>query len=181
MESSKLMIPRKLLAGFCLMFFLGACGMGDFNEGKVKNIIEGSPMKMDAEYVTLTPAQVDCGAKEDLWDVPIQTGARSAARLTSKGRDLKFSDDVSIGDMRLPYVQIRGDFMLAVAELTTMKDGPEKETKLVETKLGAIIQHSCFPNPLPMMGVRHGKFSQQDSPVLFFRYNNGWQVEKLVH
>jgi len=40
--------------------------------------------------------------------------ADKQARVTSKGQGLKFSDDVMIGEKRFPYVQIRGDFSLAV-------------------------------------------------------------------
>lgn len=161
--------------------FYSGCGPSDFNYGKVGNIIQGSPVRLDAEYVMLTPPQVDCGVQEDLWDQPMQSGHRQIARLTQKGRDLKFSDDVSIGEMRSPYVQIRGDFNLFVIEITNDRDGPEPLTRLVETKVAAIIQHTCFPNPLPIMGVRKGNFTQDYSPILLFRYTNGWQLESFRH
>jgi hypothetical protein len=32
-----------------------------------------------------------------------------------------------------------------------------------------------------MMGVRKGNFTQDYPPVLFFRYNNGWYIDKIVH
>jgi hypothetical protein len=179
MKACKPLISRVLLAAAAL--FSGACGSGDFNYGKVRNIIEGSPQRLDAEYVVLTPQQVDCGVQNDLWDPPSSAGTRQSARLAQKGRDLKFSDDVSIGDMPKPYIQIRGDFSLVVTEIINDRDGPEKETKLVESRLGPVIQHSCFPNPLPLMGVRKGNFTQDVSPVLFFRYNNGWMVDHVVH
>jgi len=153
------------------------CSSDSFNV----SIVEAAPMKIDAEYVTLTGPQVECGVREELWEAPVQSGDRSTARLAAKGRDLKFAEDVSIGDQRLPYVQIRGEFPLKFLDSVTVKDGPEKETKLIETKVGAIIQHACFPAPLPIMGVRHGKFTQDYPPVFFYRLNNGWQFERVVH
>jgi len=174
--------------GLALVAFaicLIGCGPNDFNYGKARNLIEGTPLHLDAEYAMLTAAQYECGIQEELWDQPSQPvglpGQIASARLTQKGRDLKFSDDVSIGVKRYPYVQVRGDFNLAVNEISSDKEGPEEFTRLVETKLAVVIPHMCFPNPLPLMGVRKGQFSQDTSPVLFFRYNNGWSIEKVVH
>jgi hypothetical protein len=164
---------------------LQGCGPNDFNYGKVRNIIEGSPLRLDAEYVWLTQAQYDCGVQEDLWVTPTQPiglpGQTATARVTAKGQQLKFSDDVMLGDKRYPYVQIRGDFSLYVNEITNDKAGKDEFTRFVETKLAAIVNHSCFPNPLPIMGVRKGQFTQDYSPILEFRYNNGWAIEKVVH
>src|ERR1017187_9549770 len=161
------MISRVLVAGVVsLSLALVGCGAGDFNWGKVKNIIEGSPLKLDAEYVILTSQQIDCGVQEDLWDAPARTGGRSVARLTQKGRDLKFGDDVTIGEMPRPFVQIRGDFNVLALDIQSDRDGPEKDTKLVEVKLGVVFQHSCFPTPLPLVGVRKGKFTEDYSPIL---------------
>jgi hypothetical protein len=161
------------------------CGPNDFNYGKVHNIIEGSPMHLDAEYVTFTQDQFRCGIAEELWDPPNQAiglpGQTAISRMEQKGRDLKFSDDVSIGDKRYPYAQIRGDFNVSVIEIVSDKDGPEENTRLVETRLAVNIQHSCFHDPLPLMGVKKGQFTQDYLPVLFFRYNNGWQIDHVAH
>ena len=73
------------------------------------------------------------------------------------------------------------NFSLVVNEITNDKVGPEEFTRLVETKVAAIINHSCFPNPLPIMGVRKGQFTQDYSPILLFRYRDGWSIEKVVH
>jgi hypothetical protein len=172
MGNLKLLIPGSLL-------LLTGCGQsGGANWAQ---LIQSAPVHLDAEYVVLTQKQVDCGAKEDLWDPPATGGARSTARLTQKGRDLKFSDDVSIGDMKFPYVQVRGDFTLS-AEIQSDREGPDPQTRLVEAKLGVPIQHSCFPNPLPMMGVRKGNFSQDDSPqVLLRNVNNVWSFDRIQH
>lgn len=163
------------------MALLAGCGTSDFNYGKVKNLIEGSPVRLDAEYVMLSQGEFACGVQNDLWDSPSGATGRLSAHLTQKGRDLKFADDVSVGDMPKPYVQLRGDFKLVVAEITSDRDGPEKNSKLVETKVGVQIQNSCFPNPLPLMGVKKGNFRQDVSPVLLFRFNNGWYLDGFVH
>jgi len=167
-----------------IVAFLTGCG-GDFNYGKARNIIESNPVRLDAEYVILTTAQYECGIQEDLWDRPTQyqalPGQTATARVTSKGNALKFSDDVILGDRRFPYVQIRGDFSLAVNDISNDKAGPEEFTRLVETKVAAIITHSCFQTPLPIMGVRKGQFTQDYAPIFLFRYNNGWSIDKIVH
>ncbi|HLX45641.1 MAG TPA: hypothetical protein VKR43_19485 [Bryobacteraceae bacterium] len=165
-----------------LLGALAGCGSpGDFNWGKVTDIIQGNPVKLDAEYVMLSQPEFDCGLKNDLWETPSVNGDRSVARLTQKGRDLKFSDDVSIGDMRRPYVQIRGEFSLGAVNISADHDGREAGTKLVDAKVGAVIQHSCFPNPLQIMGVKKGNFTQDFPPVLLFRLRDGWQLDSFVH
>ena len=172
-----------ILAGAALV--LTGCGEDSFNYGKVGNLIEGSPMHLDAEYVMLTAQQFECGVQEDLWQPPnhpmIVSGQTATAALTQKGRDLKFSDDVSLGDKRYPYVQIRGDFNMKSMNISSDHAGPQQQTRLVEAKLGVIINHSCFTDPLPVMGVRKGEFTQDYLPVLLFRYDNGWSIDKIVH
>jgi len=163
---------------------LQSCGANDFNYGKVRNVIEGSPLRLDAEYVMLTQNQYECGLQEELWEPPVHPvmqGQSGTARLTQKGRDLKFSDDVMLGDKRYPYVQIRGDFSLFVNEITSDKGGSDEFQRFVETKVAVVMQHTCFPNPLPLMGVKKGQFTQDYSPILEFRYNNGWTIERVVH
>ena len=180
---SKIMRKKGLMAlivGFAVL--AGCNGIGDFNYGKVRGIIEGTPMRLDAEYVMLSSQQVECGIQNDLWESPSSMGhERSVARLTQQARDLKFADDVSMGELRSPFAQIRGDIQLSVAEIINDRDGPEKDTRLVDVRVGAVIQHSCFPSPLPIMGVKKGNFTQDYPPVLLFRYNNGWQLEKFMH
>lgn len=180
---SKMMKINGLLAVMAGFVMLAGCGgQGDFNYGKVRGIIEGAPVRLDAEYVILSPQQVDCGIQNDLWDQPSSQGReRAVAHLTQKARDLKFADDVSIGELRSPFAQIRGDINLAVNEILTDRDGPEKDTRLVDARVSAVIPHSCFPSPLPIMGVKKGNFTQDYPPVLLFRYNDGWQLEKFQH
>jgi hypothetical protein len=181
----------KRIAGIALrlaflpaLAMLQSCGANDFNYGKVRNIIEGSPLRLDAEYVMLTQQQYECGLQEELWEPPlhpIMQGQSGTARLGQKGRDLKFSDDVMLGDKRYPYVQIRGDFNLFVNEITSDRAGSDEFQRFAETKVAVVIQHTCFPTPLPLMGVKKGQFTQDYSPILEFRYNNGWTIERVVH
>jgi hypothetical protein len=177
-----------VIAAFCaagLALTSAGCGEGDFNWGKVQHIIEGNPFHIDAEYVMLDQGLVDCGVQEDLWDQPPPMkgvpGEHVVARLTDKGRALKFSDDVQIGDMRQPYVQIRGDFNLLALDIKSDRNGPDPNSKLVEVRLGVKIDHTCFPNPLLVMGVRKGNFTQDYNPVLLFRYDNAWQLDRIMH
>ncbi len=168
-----------------LALISAGCGESDFNWGKVQNIIQGNPFHIDAEYVMLDGGMLDCGVDAELWDKPPELkglpGEHAFARLTDKGRALKFSDDVNIGDMRQPYVQVRGDFNLLALDIRSDRDGPEPSTKLVEVKLGIKIDNDCFPNPLVLMGVHKGNFTQDYKPVLLFRYDNGWQLDRFMH
>jgi hypothetical protein len=161
----------------CLSVLCAGCSSDNFNPG----ILESAPVRLDAEYVMLTSNQLQCGSQEDLWEAPAQSGDRSTARLLPKGRALNFADDVSVGDMRQPYVQIRGDFPLKVVDIVNTKDGADKDSKSMEAKVGVIFQHTCFPTPLPIMGVRKGNFTQESAPVFQFRNNGGWQLEKVAH
>jgi hypothetical protein len=176
------MTPRILLS-FAIGLSMLLAGCGDFNDGKTANIIQGSPVRLDAEQVMLSDQQVGCGVDNELWDPPSQGGTRTIARLTQKARDLKFDDDVSVreGGYRSPYVQVRGEFPLSVISIESTRDGPEQDTKLVEVRVGVKIDHPCFPNPLPLMGLRKGQFTEDYPPVFEFRYYNNWQFEKVVH
>jgi hypothetical protein len=163
---------------------LSGCGSGEFDGGQARGAIEASPVKLDAEQVMLTQPQVDCGVQNDLWEPPSQLNpGRSVARLTAKGRALKFDDDVAATDpdYRLPHVQVRGEFALRVLGDPSIKDGPEKDTRLVEAKVGVRIDHSCFPAPLPMMGLKKGNFTPDATPVFLLRNDGGWRVDSLVH
>src|SRR5579883_564935 len=153
MNASKSFLLSGLTAALCV---LTACGPGDFNYGKVGNLIQANPIRLDAEYVMLSPQQFQCGISEDLWDPPSDAGGHTVARLTQKGRDLKFADDVSVGDMKQPYVQVRGEFSLSTLDVRSDREGPDKDSKLVDVMIGVPITHSCFQQPLPMLGVHKG-------------------------
>ncbi len=141
---------------------------------------------LDAEQVALSPGQVECGAQNDLWDAPpanVTSTARFSSRLLQAGRDLQFDDDVVVAEpgFRQPYVQIRGDFRVSLSQGPNIREDGE-DGRLVEGKLGVIIPHSCFPDPLPVLGVRKGRFSQDVQPVMQFHLDqDGWHFVRLVH
>lgn len=167
----------------CLGLGSTGCVQTDFQQDKARGIVAAAPVHLDAEQVMLTLAQVDCGAQNDLWDPP---GAlmleRSVARLLPAGRALHFDDDVVVAEpgYRQPYVQIRGEFMLQLGDVNIKDEG--SDGRLVDGKLMVLIPHMCFSDPLPVLGVRKGKFSEDVNPVMEFRLlNDGWHFSKLVH
>jgi hypothetical protein len=180
--------PRRIaIATIALLaLILASCGIGGFNEGRCRNSIEASPIRLDGEQVVLNNSQVDCGAQADLWDAPQQQGVtRSTAHITPVGRSLKFDDDVAVTEPGhgKPYVQVRGEFPVQVLQIVDIRDGEDQNEKLVEVRLGIQVSHNCFPQPLPLMGVRKGKFSQDINPVVRLRLqaNNNWVVDRLMH
>ena len=183
METSR----AALAVVLCLAVVLSGCRVSsEFSEDIARASIEFGKMNLEGEQVVLTDAQIQCGVQSELWDPPTTLSPdHTTSHLTSKARDLKFNDDVIIHDpgTRVAYVQIRGEFPLQADSITSVKDGEDKNSKLVEAKGSVKIDNPCFLSPLPMMGVRHGNFSA-DSPVVFhmhFDENIGWRVDKLVH
>jgi hypothetical protein len=162
-----------------LALWLSGCGTPEFGGDSIKGILEGTPLSLSSEQVSLSDSQIECGAKNDLWDPP----NGNVARLTDKGRDLKFTDDVRLHDPEIhtPYTQVSGTFPVSVSDVSKIRDD-DKGMKLADVKLGIVIAHECFPNPLPLMGVRKGKFTP-DAPVVFRFQGSGkeWTLDKLVH
>jgi hypothetical protein len=181
-----IMTHRWLLSavfGLCLASV--ACGSkSELDGGVAKDILEANAVNLDGEQVTITTKQLDCGVQSELWETPVQVSQdRTTARLTSKGRDLNFGDAPAIEpNFHEPYAQVRGAFLLEVDEVSGIRDGETDGTKLVDAKAGIKLQHACFPNPLPIMGVKHGDF-KEGTPVsfLFRKSDDGWRLEKLVH
>jgi hypothetical protein len=181
-----IMTHRLLLSavsGLCLASV--ACGnKSEFDGRMAKAILEANAVNLDGEQVTVSPMQLDCGVQSELWDAPAQVSQdRTTARLTSKCRELNFGDDPTIeSNFHQPYAQVRGAFLLQVDEVSGIRDGETKGTKLVDAKAGIKLQHTCFSNPLPIMGVKHGNF-REDTPVSFlFRQGaDSWYLDKLVH
>jgi len=169
-------LPVCLLAGV----MLAGCGGGGFDPN---GILESRPVRLDGEQVILIPEQVDCGAHEDLWNIAPLGDGRAIARLTQKGRDLQFSDDVQIGDPAIgsPYAQIHGSFPLKVIQPGSSHD-EDAVTKLANAKVGVAIDHSCFRNSPPvLMGIHHGKFDQSTNPIFRFKLENEWLVDQVIH
>src|SRR5580658_7359766 len=92
---------------------LSGCGSSEFDEGAIKGMLEATPLTLSNEQVIISPTQLDCGVQNDLWDPP----SGNTARLTQKGRDLKFSDDVRVADpdIHQPFTQVTGAFTVAVS------------------------------------------------------------------
>src|ERR1700722_1823736 len=156
-------MSRIVLASIAtLTLWLSACATPDFDEGAIKGQLEGAPQNLSGEQVTLTDQQLECGAKNELWDPP----NGNVARLKQKGRDLKFSDDVRLNDpdIHRPYIQVSGSFPVAVSDVSKLR--AENGYKLADVRLGITITNDCFTTPLPLMGVRKGKFTPE-APVVF--------------
>lgn len=173
----------------CLVLCLGLASTGcvqkEFQDVKAQSIMSSAPIHLDAEQVSLTQGQFQCGVQSDLWDAPpsVAPSERALGRLEQAGRDLHFDDDVVFSEQGFsrPYVQVRGDFMMQLGEGPSVReDGPDG--RLVTGRLMVIIPHSCFSDPLPVLGVRKGKFSEDAQPVMQFRLlNDGWHFTQLVH
>jgi hypothetical protein len=173
------MMLRILLASIAtLTICLFGCSSPEFSVDTVKEILEGAPLNLTDEQARLTEGQVDCGARNELWDPP----NGNVARLSQKGRDLKFTDDVRLNDPEIPgpYIQVSGAFPVTVTKVSKLrKDG---KGNLVDVRLGIIIKHECFTSPLPLMGIRKGKFTP-DAAVVFRFLGSGqdWTLDKLMH
>ena len=165
-----------------LAVFSTGCAQTDFPPEKAQSLVEATPIRLDAEQVSLSLEQVECGVREDLWDSPVQLGERTVAHLNANGKALKFDDDVVVSEpgFNRPYVQVRGEFPAVLSAAVIHDDG--QYGKKVEGKLGITIMHQCFNEPLQVMGVRKGKFNQDVSPTLAYSLDNkGWHFDKLVH
>ena len=174
------MIQRLLIGSLAILTIsLAGCAKPEFDSDAVKQLLESSPLTLSGEQVTLNQAQIDCGVQNDLWDPP----SGNMARLTQKGRDLKFSDDVRIADpeVNVPYTQVNGSFPVAISDVSKMRD-IDGGTKQADVKMGVVISHECFAKPLPVMGIKKGKFSP-GAPVVFQFRGSGteYTLDKLVH
>jgi hypothetical protein len=156
---------------------------GNNNGFDAKSILEAAPVSLQGEQLTLSMSDVECGAQADLWESPSQVSQeRSTARLSSKGRALNFSDDVTMELNSRPYIQVSGAFPLQVIEVKEIAEGSENNTKLVTARVGVKIQHACFQNPLPVMGVKRGNFQHDTAASFLLRLTKEtWKVEKIVH
>lgn len=171
-----------MVAGLTLLS--AGCVQKEFQDTKAQNIMSTSPIHLDAEQVSLTISQLECGIQSELWEPPVNSSpGHSTSRLDQAGRDLHFDDDVVVTDpdFHTPYVQVRGDFMMQLADGPTVRDdGPDG--RLVDGKLSVIIPQTCFTDPLPVMGVRKGRFNQDVNPIIHFKLlDDGWHFDKLVH
>ena len=159
---------------------LAGCGSSEFD---AMSVLESHPVKLDGEQIVLNPEQVDCGTREDLWTVSPLGDGRSVGRLTKKGRDLQFSDDVQIGDPSVgaPHTQVHGSLSVQVFQVGSIRD-EDNWTKVGDAKVGVKFNHSCFQaNPPFVMGIRHGQFDLSANPVFRFRLDGEWMVDQVLH
>jgi hypothetical protein len=176
-----------LLLMMVVLFAFGlGCGGGpaSFDDNMVKLLLQKDPITLEAEQIMLSPTQFECGLRADLWEAPRQlTSERSSATLTVNGKALNFEDEIMVREAgyRSPYVQVRGKFTLRPTDVVSITDGPPG-TKMAQAKVGVVVPHDCFTTPLPLMGVRHGKFSQDSPPVFQFRLEGEtWVLDKIRH
>ena len=177
----------KLRTTLTLLLALSLCTAScrrDLDENSIRPRAESKAIQLESEQVSLSYGQVDCGVKNELWESSSAQGGQQASyRLTAKGRELQFSDDIypSGPDSPTPYAQVRGKFNLQMNQVLGITDGKDG-SKLIQAKLAVKIPHECFATPLPLMAVRKGKFTTDAAPTL--KYENtedGWQPTELVH
>ncbi len=169
-----------------LALSLTGCVMAPLDDAtNIKMAVEAQPIRLEAEQVVLTPRQVDCGTREDLWEPPAQgSESRQSARLMTGGKALHFDDDVSVTETGYaqPYVQVRGEFPVVVEEVIHVRNGSGANSRIAQVKASVTVAHSCFARPLPLMGVRNGKFHQDISPTVELRVEGEtWKFERVLH
>jgi hypothetical protein len=170
-------LPLKISILTLACLALAACGGNGFDPN---GLLEGRPVRLDGEQIILNSTQVECGAQNDLWTVTPMGDGRSLGRLTQKGRDLQFGDDVQIVAPNT-YVQVRGSFPLKALQIGAITDS-DAFTKTMEAKVGVRIDHKCFQDSFPvLMGIRHGEFTAATNTVFRFRLENEWQFDQIIH
>ena len=143
-------------------------------------ILTATPKALDGEQVMLTNEQVACGEREDLWTMESHGGDTATGHLTPKAQALGFGDDVRVGEQRLPFSQLRGQYTLQVLRIESIRDEGAK-VKVVDAKVGVVIAHSCFPQPVQLMGVKKGRFTQDAAPRFQLALNGNWEYDRLLH
>jgi hypothetical protein len=172
-----------IFSGLCAL----SAGCSDptlFDENVARGAAQAEPFQMDSEQVLMTPVQLTCGVTEELWEAPVAGADRSLAHLLQKGRSLSFTDDISSDEAGhlSPYTQVRGKFPLQLDQVISIKDGEDKDTKIVQAKIGVKIGDPCFDTPLYIMGTRRGQYHDDLPATLQFeRYGDGWHLTKIVH
>jgi len=187
----KFTIPSALLAApLAAMLCALSTGCGDpnaFDEGVAKGAAQAQPFQLDSEQVNMNPTQLACGATNELWEAPVvgvAVGDRTVSRLLDKGRNLNFTDDISSDELghQWPYTQVRGKFPLQVDQVISIRDGEDKDTKIVQARVGIRVADPCFDTPLYIVGVRKGQYHDDLPATLQYeRSGDGWHLTKIVH
>ena len=165
------------------LVLLTACSEPSFDGNTARVVLEAAPVPLNGEQIVLNEEQLKCGNDNDLWVITQLGAGHSIARLTDEGRKLQFSDDVRVGEAGLgrSVVQVRGKFALRTLETPSIEEDG-KQAKVVEAKVGVVVDHECFKRPLPaLMGVRKGEFSTTTDPMFRLRLRETWSVEALLH
>jgi len=173
-----------LLSAILCGLSAGCTDPNAFDENTAKSAAEYVPFQLDSEQVSMSPTQLTCGVNNDLWDSPRGGADRSISHLQQKGRELSFSDDVTSDEPGYanPYTQVRGKFPLQLDKVVAIKDGEDKDTKIVLAKVGIKIAQPCFDTDLPIMGVGKGKYSDDVPVKLQYEHDTyGWHLAKIVH
>ena len=174
------MMFRNLLTSITILAVAGlsSCSTPGFDSDAVKGMLESTPLELSNEQVVISDTQLECGTKNELWDPP----NGNVARLTQKGRDLHFTDDIRLNDpeIHVPYTQVNGKFPVQVADSSKIRDTPGG--KLADVRLGIMVAHECFTSPLPLMGIRRGKFTPEAPVVFRFKGSDkDFTFDKLMH
>jgi hypothetical protein len=161
---------------------LTACDDGVFDAEAAQGVIESTKLPLSGEQVLVTTEQVTCGEKKGLWIVDQLEGGGAIGRLTDAGRALQFGDDIRMGDHKfsLPYTQLSGAFDVRVQKMNSLTD-ESPEAKIADASLGVVVTHDCFAQPLRLLGVDRGDFSEDVSPRIRLRRRNGWAVDSILH
>jgi hypothetical protein len=111
----------------------------------------------------------------------IESGG-AVGRLTDAGRALHFGDDIRMEDGKFsgPYSQLSGTFRVKALKIEEIT-GDQPDLKIVDAKIGVVIDHPCFTKPLPVMGIDRGDFSEDTAPRLRMRQKGDWLVEQVLH
>jgi hypothetical protein len=180
----KLTISSTMLAAILCALSTGCGDPNTFDEGTAKGAAQAQPFQLDSEQVNMNPTQLACGANDDLWEAPVIGSDRTVSHLEQKGRDLNFTDDISSDELghQWPYTQVRGKFPLQVDQVISIRDGEDKDTKIVQARVGIRIAEPCFDTPLYILGVRKGQY-RDDLPATlqYERAGDGWHLTKVVH
>jgi hypothetical protein len=180
-QVAKATVGAMLVIGYIAMT---GCSSSDvFNEGTAIQAAAGHKLDFQSEQVSLTHGMLTCAVENRLFNAPAYSGIRNLAKLTDKGRELGFSDDVSVDEpgYTLPYTQIRGSFPVEFQKVVRIRDVQLGE-KRVEAKAGVRIAHECFPQPLLLMGIRNGVIAQNNPAAFEFdQYGTEWRLMSIVH
>ncbi len=176
----KLRLP--ILAVLVAGLLTTACGDDTYDEGDAKQTVENGKITLSGELVIVTPDQILCGEKRGLWNVDQLDSGGAIARLTAAGQALKFAEDIRMGDGRYsgPYTSMRGSFPVKVTKLDKVID-EKPDVKVVEGKMGVVIENECFDKPVNLLGINRGDFSEDFPPRVRLVNHGNWAVDQLLH